>query len=185
MKKIVSILLAVSMILALTGCGKNSGNNDGNNTSKDVPVVALSEIKTAVADALGENYFPQQPLDISFFADFGLTEDMCEEFFGEMPMMPTNVDTFVAVRAAEGKVADVEAALNSYRDMLVADTMQYPMNLGKIQASSIHTIGNYVFFIQLGGDVMAAAEEGDEAVIAHCQTENEKALDAIKSILEK
>ena len=110
---------------------------------------------------------------------------MCEDFLGEMPMMPTNVDTFVVVRAKNDKVADVEAALNSYRDMLVADTMQYPMNLGKIQASSVQTIGNYVFFIQLGGDVMDAAEEGDEAVIAHCQKENNKALDAIKSVLEK
>ena len=34
MKKIVSILLAVSMILALTGCGKNSGNNGGNNSRR-------------------------------------------------------------------------------------------------------------------------------------------------------
>ena len=61
--------------------------------------------------------------------------------------------------------------------------MQYPMNVGKVQASRIETVGNYVMFVQLGGDTMQAAEEGDEAVVAMCQEINDKAVEAIRGRL--
>lgn len=50
-------------------------------------------------------------------------------------MISTFVETFIGVQAKDGKGDDVEAALNAYRDRLVGDTMQYPMNIAKIQAS--------------------------------------------------
>ena len=57
------------------------------------------------------------------------------------------------------------------------------MNVGKIQASQIEVIGDYVCFVQLGADVTSALDIGDEEVIRHCQTQNELALDAIRNHL--
>ena len=47
-------------------------------------------------------------------------------------------------------------------------------------ASRIEIIDNYICFVQLGADTAAAAQEGDEKVVAQCQSENERAVDMIE-----
>ena len=145
----------------------------------------MTGIRQAVVDAIGENYFPQMQIPAEYLEGFGLTADMYEEFFGEMPMISTNVDTLIVIKAKEGQVEAVEGVLNAYRENLVNDTMQYPMNLGKIQASEVKTIGNFVCFIQLGGDVMDALEQGDEEVIKHCQAQNAIAIEALEGAINQ
>jgi len=145
----------------------------------------MTAIRQAVVDALGENYWPQMPIPAEYLEGFGLTADMYEEFFGEMPMISTNVDTLIVIKAKEGQLEAVEGVLTAYRDNLVSDTMQYPMNLGKIQASEVKSIGNYVCFVQLGADVMAAMDKGDEEVIKHCQAQNAIAIEALEGAINK
>lgn len=140
----------------------------------------MQTIRQAVVDALGENYWPSSQIPPEILeSTCGITPDMYDDYMGEMPMISTNVDTLLIIKAKDGKVEAVEKALNDYRDMLVEDTMQYPMNVGKIQASRIQRYGNYVCFVQLGADTTAALESGDEAVITHCQEQNELALEVI------
>lgn len=148
--------------------------------------VTPQALKDAVVAVLGENYWPatEIPADV-LETNYGVTADMYDAYVGELPMMMTNVDTLIIVQAKEGQVEAVEAALNAYRDMMVNDTMQYPMNLGKIQASRVDVIGNFVCFIQLGADVMDALEQGDAAVIEKCQEANQTAYDAIKAVVEQ
>lgn len=143
----------------------------------------MTGIRQAVVDALGENYWPQMAIPVEFLDGFGLTADMYEEFFGEMPMISTNVDTLIIIKAKDGQVEAVEGVLNAYRENLVNDTMQYPMNVGKIQASEVKTFGNFVCFVQLGADVMDAAEKGDEEVIKHCQAQNAIAIEALENAI--
>ena len=171
--------MILTMLVALTvACSDNSNEKDINED------VTLGELKQAVVDVLGENYWPNAiiPPD-TLKVVYGVSEDMYEEALAEMPMISANVDTMILIRAKADKVEEVEKALNEYRDKMINDTMQYPMNVGKIQASRIETFGNFVCFIQLGGDTMEVSENGDEAVIRHCQQENEKALDAIGKII--
>ena len=59
------------------------------------------------------------------------------------------------------------------------------MNLGKIQASEVKTIGSFVCFVQLGGDVMDALEQGDEEVIKHCQAQNAIAIEALEGAINQ
>ena len=145
----------------------------------------MTGIRQAVVDAIGENYFPQMQIPAEFLEGFGLTADMYDEFFGEMPMISTNVDTLIVIKAKEGQAEAVEGVLTAYRENLVNDTMQYPMNVGKIQASEVKTIGNFVCFVQLGGDVMAALEKGDEEVIKHCQAQNALAIEALEGAINQ
>ena len=213
MKKLTVMLLMMTMTASLVACG-NSNTNESAAVVESTPVVEssveesveesieevvpedemmgemgmseeMSAIRQAVVDAIGENYFPQMPIPAEFLEGFGLTADLYDEFFGEMPMISTNVDTLIVIKAAEGKLEAVEGVLNAYRENLVNDTMQYPMNLGKIQASEVKTIGNYVCFVQLGGDVMDALEKGDEAVITHCQAQNALAIEALEGAINK
>ena len=139
----------------------------------------MSAIRQAVVDVMGENYWPNTQFSPEYLEGYGLTSDMYTDFFGEMPMISTNVDTLIVIKASEGQTDAVEEVLNSYRETLVNDTLQYPMNVGKIQASRIEVIGDYVCFVQLGADVSEQMDVSDEEVIRHCQEQNELALEAI------
>lgn len=205
MKKFLVLLLVTAMACSMVACGKdaNEGNNstvesEQNTTNESENAaqeetqanygegVSLADVKTALVETLGENYWPNTEIPAEFLNDiYGISADMYEEYYAEMPMISTNVDTVIIVKAKEDQVTAVEEALNAYRETMVNDTMQYPMNVGKIQASRIETFGQYVCFVQLGADTMAAAETGDEAVIEQCQQANELALEVIQNTLAK
>ena len=96
--------------------------------------------------------------------------------------MSVHVDKFIAIHATEGNLENVQNAINSYRDMLVNDTMQYPMNLVKIQGSVVETVGDYVFFVMLGViDEMAYTEEKD--MIDAYTAINNSVIDAAKEVI--
>ncbi len=142
----------------------------------------MQAIKQSVVDQIGEDYWPNMMITPDLLEGiYGITSDMYVDYMAEMPMISTNVDTLIVVWAKEGKVQEVEDALNAYRDMLIDDTFQYPMNVGKIQASMVETVGDFVCFVQLGADVMDLLEEGDDKVIEHCEKQNKRVLDALDS----
>lgn len=203
MKKVLVLLTVGMLAIGLSACGnKEDGqtqgseqtggqtqdsaqadNTDGagdagmdvaNGWSED-----MQAVKQAIVDTLGDNYWPDTPIIPEMLeGTYGINADMYEDYLAESPMISANVDTLILIKAKEDKVADVEEALNAYRENLVNDTMQYPMNLGKIQASRIERIGNYVCFVQLGGDTDMDASEED--VIAKCQEQNELAITVIE-----
>lgn len=200
-------LLAVSVVL-LTACGKKNNGNTGENTESTTPQTSSQEgnntgntlaestepaqesslmyLRDAVAEALGEDYWPDSVMEPEYVQDlYGLKPDMYEDIFVETPMIGTNVDTLIIVQAKKDRVEDVEKALNTYREGEINNTMQYPMNIGKVQASRIETIDNYVLFIQLGGSSVDAEEEGEEKVMELSREQNEKALEAIRQTLEE
>lgn len=146
----------------------------------------METVKKAITDALGENYWPNYQIPAQMLEDtYGVSEELYDDYMAEMPMISTNVDTIIIIKAKEGKMEEVEDALEAYREKMVNDTMQYPMNLGKIQASRIEVEGDYVCFVQLGGDTTHVSEEGDEAVIEFCQEQNEIVLEVISSVIRK
>lgn len=145
----------------------------------------MSAIRQAVVDVLGDNYWPDTQIPAEYLEGYGLTSEMYADFWGEMPMISTNVDTLIVIQANEGQIDAVEEVLNSYRDTLVNDTMQYPMNVGVVQASRIEVVGDYACFVQLGADTMDLMDSGDEAVILHCQELNETALEAIERVIQQ
>lgn len=172
--------------------GSNMAGNNGEVASPGEGTIVdengwsqeMAAIKLAVVDTLGEKYWPNTRVSPEVLdGTFGITEDMYDDYLGEMPMISTNVDTLIIVKAKEGKVKDVEDALNAYRDRLVNDSLQYPMNRGKIQASRIEVIGNYACFVQLGADIVSAADVGEEEVIEQCREQNELAIEVISSAI--
>lgn len=215
------LMMTGALSMMLVACGKennNGGNNvvitpdnqlqgtvgDSTNTPEDTTIsgnnalefkndVAVADVEAAVASALGDNYWPTE--NFESLESLEITKDMYEEFIYRVPMMNTNVDTLIIVKAAEGKVAEVENKLNTFRDNNVNDLMQYPSNLVKIQCSQVVTMGNYVAYVQLGADeaynatanLPANTSDDDlakaemEAVEAH----NELAISAMKAVLAK
>lgn len=202
MKKLLGLFLVATMVVSLTACSKKQDGNGGESlpaegstteessydeAATDYGVgVTMAEIKEALVSSLGEDYWPDTEIPEDMLKDiYGISADLYEEYYGETPMISTNVDTVLVIKAKEGQVEAVEEALNAYRDAMVADTMQYPMNVGKIQASRIESFGQYVCFVQLGADTMDAMDNGDDAVIEQCQQANELALEVIQNTLAK
>lgn len=137
-----------------TTAAEQGGENNEDNT--------VNKIAEAIKAAYGDDYLPDMPMDgemINTF--FGLEPDLYTEVFAETPMISAHPDTLLIVKAAEGKTEEVKLKLDAYRERLVNDTMQYPMNLPKIQASQVVVNGDYAAFILLGApnDDMDASEE--------------------------
>ena len=145
----------------------------------------MEGLRAVVVEAVGtDEYWPNMPIDQEMLETFyGLTSDMYEDYMAESPMISANVDTLMIVRAKEDKADEVESALTAYREALVNDSLQYPQNLGKIQASQVEKIGNYVIFVQLGGSAIESDKEEDALKL--CQEANEKAIEAIRNIVEQ
>lgn len=216
LKKLTSIAAIGVMCMALAACGKEEqGNNavitpdNGNGNEQQTENaatsaaaqenyrndVSVSDIEAAVAQALGENYFPDMELET--LEGLGISADMYEEFIYKVPLISANVDTLIVVKAKQDKTADVEAKLNEFRDNNINDLMQYPMNLTKIQCSQVTSMGSYVIFVQLGGSLGTDASEAAIAAsdkeltddeLARIEMEvideqNNLALDAIRKML--
>lgn len=212
-KKIITAFIAAVMTVGMmASCTSDGGNGGADTTAKPSETTAqmtteasqtttsapeetdkpsasdgasVNDVVDAVKKAYGDEYYPNMPLeDDAFFDKFGVSKDDVEEYVAEMPLISTNVDTFVAIKAHDGKGESVEASLNLYRDALVSDTMQYPMNLPKIQASEVYRVDDYVFFVMLGEIPMEKLDESDEAALEAAKENNTKAIKAIDSILK-
>ena len=187
-KKLACMLLMSALALSMTACGGKDNNGAasdnqqstmestaagqetgeaGSTTAAQNPkdaAKALQSAKKAVTDALGDNYWPDSEIPGEMLNEtYGVSAELYDAYLGEAPMISANVDTLLIIHAKDGKVEE---------------------NLGKIQASRVERIGDYVCFVQLGADTSSVEEQGDEAVITYCQEQNELALEAIRQTLE-
>lgn len=165
---------------------EDNQQGDGSDTVIDVSngwSEQMEAIKTAVVEAVGEdNYFPNMIVDPELFESFfGVSPSMYEDYLCEMPMISVNVDMLIVVKAKDGQAEAVEKALTAYRETQVNNTMQYPQNVDKIQASRVERVGNYVLYVQLGGD---AGEADSAGAIAHHSEVNELVIEVISQQLE-
>ena len=142
MKRWIGMAAALVLSLGMTGCGAGKEQKPAAEQTEAV-TADLEEIRQAVQDAYGESYIPSAPYDAETFAAlFGITEDMYETYVAEGPMISVHVDTFAAVEAKEGQADAVEQAFADYREAQLTQAAQYPMNLPKIEASTIlETLG--------------------------------------------
>lgn len=147
MKKILLMLIGVTLLsTALIGCGDKSGNGDSNK-----PEVSLENIFADVKETLGEDYYPDRDIDADELeAVYGVEMDDVEEFIAQSPMISVNIDTFIAIKAKDGESDDVKEDLDGYQEYLLDNSLMYPMNLAKVEASEVVQHGDYVFFIMLG-----------------------------------
>ena len=171
------------------GAAENTAANEGNVAGEYMDISngwsdEMNTVKEAVVEVMGESYWPDTAITPEMLeGTFGIAPDMYVDYMGEMPMISTNVDTLLIIKSNDDKVEEVEKALNTYRDNLIADTMQYPTNLGKIQASRIERIGNYVCFVQLGAESLIDENVTEEESIIKSQEQNELAIEVINQNL--
>ena len=164
-KKLACMLLMGALALSMTACGgkDNNGAASDNQQSTMESTAAGQETGETGSTTAAQN--PKDAAKALQSAKKAVTDALGDNYWpdSEIPGEMLN---------------------ETYGVSLVNDTMQYPMNLGKIQASRVERIGDYVCFVQLGADTSSVEEQGDEAVITYCQEQNELALEAIRQTLE-
>lgn len=176
MKKIIVMVLAISMLAVFAvGCAPKTPENVN---------VDIKEVHNAVKESFGEDYIPNTDIEKDGIENiYGLKVEDMEEYIAQAPMISMNVDTFIAIKAKEGKADAIEEGLNSYRKNLVENSMQYPMNLAKVNASKVIRHGDYVFFTMLGrfDDRMDITEE---QALEFAQEETKKVEDVINGFFK-
>lgn len=207
MKKWMTAVCVLAVCVALTACrGGNDAQKDSvqgesmvQNTQPESGDTAdtgqtqqavwsdeMNEIRAAVSDKLGEGYLPAMPMDAEALEELmGVAPQQYDAYMGELSAVSQHVDMMVVVRTKEGQLELIEDAMNACRESLISTTAASPEEQGKLQASRIERIGQYVCFVQLGGDLSAVAEQGEEEVIKYCLDQNEIAIDAIRSVVVK
>lgn len=101
---------------------------------------------------------------------------MFVDFLAERQVLDAHIDTLMIIHAKEDHVREIEQAIENYRKTVIEQNKNYPQNLSKARASRIETINDYICFVRLGADTTLLADKGQEAVMAYCLEENEKAL---------
>ncbi|MGN9166251.1 DUF4358 domain-containing protein [Tissierellaceae bacterium HCP3S3_D8] len=177
MKKTFILFLAVVMAVSfLGGCAPKEVETN---------VVDLNEIHDAVKEAYGEDYFPNRELTPEEIENLtGIKEDDMEDFIAESPMISVQADTFIAIKAKEGKGDIIEKSLEKYRTSLVEDSLQYPMNIAKVNGSKIVRHGDYVFFLMLG-KIDERTEATDEERLEFAKAEVKRGEDVINEFFNK
>lgn len=202
MKKLIITAMAALLAVSLAGCAENGGGTDTTTTTpgttteaaeatettteapeEEVADVSAQEVFDSIHEAYGETFmatFPYTAEEVE--AVYGLTADLYEEFAGGAAMITTFVDKVLVVKAAEGKIGDVVAKLEATRDLFVADTMQYPMNMAKVKATQVVQKGDFAALIMAGAiDEREDVTEDEQMLFA--VEETQKGIDAFNNAI--
>lgn len=188
----------IGLSLFTGGCAQNSSSGSEEKGSERDAVNTLqfgtkysvkgevNDLRNLVAGLLGENYWPDTLFSGEELSErTGISEDMYDSFLAEYQHTGAGIDRMILIEAKEDQIENIENYLNEYRDVLLQIYEQQPQNKAKVFASRIETIDRYVCFVQLGADLSALKEKGEDEMIRHCQEENERALDIIeKNVLK-
>lgn len=162
----------------------------------DAPVVTVqaasapsaSKLAKAVKKAYGNNYLPNFKLGKNDIKDkYGVASSLYSSAYAEVPMISAQADEMVIFKAKNSaSKKKIVTAIKKYQKNLIENSMQYPMNVLKVQASKVYTNGKYVCFFILGGYVDMKTEENgsDEQILKAYQDMNKKAVNAVKNSLK-
>ena len=154
------------------------------------PWTEIDLVRNAIVKMYGTQYFPNVKVHADaeylkmYLADtLKMNEAWVEDIVIEVPMISANVDTLILVKPSAGNAENVINALNEYKRYLVEETMQYPMNVARIQKAVVQQVGDYVCFSILGGVVDDPAMYGfttDEELADYYEMMNMNAIYAIQ-----
>ncbi len=157
------------------------------------PWTEIDLIRNSIAKMYGTQYFPNVKVHADaeylkmYLADtLKMDEAWVEDIVIEVPMISANVDTLILVKPSAGNAENVVTALNNYKNYLINETIQYPMNVARIQRAVVEQVGDYVCFSILGGAVDDPSMYGfttDEELADYYEQMNMNAIYAIQGYL--
>lgn len=181
----------------MTGSGIQNGNADaGINTEQNREGysgevfyekyangnLTLKDLSEAVSRAIKEEYWPNEVMEeAEIQKKLGITKDQYDDCYFEYTHLKDNLDQFIIIEYEDNELENVQIALEKYRDNLIVEHQNQPINYAKANASRIEVIDEYICLVLLGGDLEHIENEEERMLI--CQEQNEKAIDMLERIL--
>jgi hypothetical protein len=173
MKKLI-LMLFVSFLLI--GCAPNA--------TLDFTEEKFDKAVAAVKAEYGEDYIPSAEINLQQLEEvYKINKDWIKKSYAEGPMMSLNTDMFIAIMATDGNVDKVEQALDDYREYLINESFQYPMNMAKVKSTQVYKVSNLVFLLVLG-KYDDREEPTEEEALKFAQDEIQRGIDAIEEALK-
>ena len=172
MKKILSALLALTMLLSLAACGSKDQQPDqsakpdasqGENSQKPVDLKAFYEgyMEQMLQDK-GEENTPQMAELEGEMMDFlypGLKELPCKQLVAYSPVMSSVAFELVLVEAEDADAAEaVKALFEEQREYQISEGAWYPATVEVWENSQVVQHGNYVALIATGEEQVKTVE---------------------------
>ena len=187
-RNLTAAFCAVAAALVMTACNNTSGNQTTipaetvteSAAEETEAAVDLDKLLEDIQAAYGEEYTPSMDYSAEELENlFGLGPDLYEAAIAQGPMITINIDTFIAVKAKSGMGEEAERILKDYRQDLIDNSLQYPMNLPKLYSSEVIRYGDYVFFVMLGTPTPESLDEGQDEALVTAKEKNQVAIDII------
>ena len=206
----VAMAAAISMMAACGSSGKNEENTTPTPTvtvapteapdtkpeatatpaPTEAPEVDHNQMIQNVVQALKENYGPlylpdmQMQEDEMYMKDIlGLDSSWYDAAVAEVPGMSFGVDKFIMIHPTEGNLENVQNAITAFQTAQVDSAVQYPVNLPKLQAAVVETIGDYVCYMIFTGTVDDMMYEEEAAAIEAYKEANDQAKQIVAGVI--
>ena len=157
------------------------------------PWTEIDLIRNSIVKMYGNMYYPNVKVHAdeaylsTYLADtLKMDAAWVNDIIIEVPMISANVDTLILVNPTEGNAENVLNALNEYKNYLVEESLQYPMNEARVKSAVVQQVGDYVCFSILGGAIDDPSLYGfttDEEVADYYAQMNMNAIYAIQGYL--
>ncbi|MCL2087813.1 MAG: DUF4358 domain-containing protein [Oscillospiraceae bacterium] len=145
--------------------------------------VSAQAVLEHIKSAYGEHYPPSIPMTQEQLLQYGLTPDLYDECAHETAAITVYLNKVVVVKAKPEKINEVEAALETFRHDIITNTLQYPMNIEKAQATSVTRKGNYIALI-LAGETLQDTELSQSERLNFAVEQNGVGVEAFLEVTE-
>ena len=181
MKKLASLLLALTLLFSAASCGQNKTPDDTKTSEgtkqtektdattdtqkKDADAdLTPAAVEQAIADAIGEgNYLCNIDIDENWFANYyGFDMTQIEDYTARQNTIASvNPDTVIVLKVKDGYADRAVELLNTALAQQVSYIRQYPFCVAKVEGTRIFASGNYVMYILAGASYDGEDSDGE------------------------
>lgn len=112
-----------------------------------------TDMVTKIKENYTQTYRCNMPIETDTMTNvFGITEDMYEYYYGELPMISNHADMILVVKPTEEKYDEVKTKLEEYKNYQINEAFQYPTNAIRVQATEIYEQDGMIYYIAIFGD---------------------------------
>lgn len=159
--------------------GKKNDSDNNKNVSDDI---SLSDIESAIVQAIGEeNYLCDVEKDKTMlFARLELDESKIVDYIAkENSISSVNMDQLMIFKVADGYADTVVDKINSDFEQTVSYVRQYPFGVAKVLNARLYKSGNYVVFVLAEAEYDGEDSEAEEKLAGEEYAKIDKAIEGI------
>ena len=143
----------------------------------------MNNMYQAVQEAFGATYTPSMQGDEFFMNDtLKLESSWYDIAITDRNAMGVLPDTFILIHPTEGNLENVQKALEAYKSTL-AENAWYPTTTTRAKGAISGTLGEYVYFVVLTGNVDDMAYTDENAIIEACKESSKRAVDVMAAVV--